>query len=256
MTETAEQDKVIIWGTDSQCDDPELAEFEMLECQELEAYLVEEGEDFEGLAEKSKPQEEPSSSCKTTETKAVDDMNWKGTEWVVGVACEQESSVSHVSDTDVFVTCLSTTATLTTDSWHIAPGSHSVLSEDLTVASQTCSTVSERDKASQKADPSSNVLFDKYRQELQKGGYYPPGTAPMGMKPLSNTAPQRVSGKSESFHEEMSKKYLQELGLGAVTRQPAAKTRVQQIGQRSAPPSWHTARVSTPGLQDQAGEWL
>ncbi|MEQ2193872.1 hypothetical protein XENOCAPTIV_016710 [Xenoophorus captivus] len=121
MTETAEQDKVIIWGTDSQCDDPELAEFEMLECQELEAYLVEEGEDFEGLAEKSKPQEEPSSSCKTTETKAVDDMNWKGTEWVVGVACEQESSVSHVSDSDVFVTCLSTTATLTTDSWHIAP---------------------------------------------------------------------------------------------------------------------------------------
>ncbi|XP_047246829.1 microtubule-associated tumor suppressor candidate 2 homolog isoform X4 [Girardinichthys multiradiatus] len=591
MTETAEQDKVIIWGTDSQCDDPELAEFEVLECQELEAYLVEEG-DFEGLAEKSMPQEEPSSSCKTTETKAVDDMNWKGTEWVVGVACEQESSVSHVSDTDVFVTCLSTTATLTTDSWHIAPGSHSVLSEDLTVASQTCSTVSERDKASQKADPSvlarktthqqslynnlnstlsseiivpqlqvqngvlskdasneqkkdnhqrneagkntskgdcdnsdhkalfcaerntktdkstqaseilewinpvksgakatqpssehkairkqgsfdnsmkkqnsfdkslkkqpsfenslkkqlsfdnslkkqgsfenstslssqerrktwgspgrsatptspkttscspkrqppgsrvkvegkralslersatfqknvsqiirppnktnisggipkaiappqkeieprisslpqkpknvrpkiityirkntpaksqdtstqsegsteppqplsssgplthrdskgvpqsrstpvlssSNVLFDKYRQELQKGGYYPPGTAPMGMKPPSNTAPQRVSGKSESFHEEMSKKYLQErlyqdggsvyrsprtlrpqLGLGAVTRQPAAKTRVQQMGQRSAPHSWHTARVSTPGLQDQAG---
>ncbi|KAK5616415.1 hypothetical protein CRENBAI_011724 [Crenichthys baileyi] len=379
MTETAEQDKVIIWGTDSQCDDPELVEFEMLECQELEAYLVEEGEDFVGLAEKSKPQEEPSSSCRTTETKVVDDMNWKGTELVVGVACEQESPVSHVSDTDVFVTCLSTTATLTTDSWHNAPGSHSVLSEDLTVASQTCSTVSERDKASQKADPSggklgealddrqplhplklpparlrdnhpvlekeiaprisslpqkpknvrpkiityirkntpaksqdtntqsegsteppqplsssgaltqrdskgvpqsrstpvlssSNVLFEKYRQELQKGGYYPPGTAPMGMKPPSNTAPQRVSGKSESFHEEMSKKYLQErlyqdggsvyrsprtlrpqLGLGAVTRQPAAKTRVQQMGQRSAPPSWHTARVSAPGLQDQAG---
>ncbi|KAK5868921.1 hypothetical protein PBY51_009893 [Eleginops maclovinus] len=52
MTETAQQDKVIIWGTDSQCEDPDLAEFEMLECQELEAYLVEDGEDFVGLSSK------------------------------------------------------------------------------------------------------------------------------------------------------------------------------------------------------------
>ncbi|XP_028856705.1 microtubule-associated tumor suppressor candidate 2 isoform X2 [Denticeps clupeoides] len=37
-----EQDRIIVWGTVSQCDDPDLAEFEMLECQELEAYLAEE----------------------------------------------------------------------------------------------------------------------------------------------------------------------------------------------------------------------
>ncbi|KAM4742743.1 microtubule-associated tumor suppressor candidate 2 homolog [Anableps anableps] len=591
MTETAEQDKVIIWGTDSQCDDPELAEFEMLECQELEAYLVEEEEDFVGLTERKKHQEETSLSSKAIEKQTTDDANHKGTKSVVDVACEQESSMSLIFDTDVFVTCLSNTATSATDSWHIAPGSHSALSEDLTVASQTCSTVSERDKASPKADPSflarktsihqqdldinlnstphseiivlqrqvengvlskdvsneqkrdnnqrnvagksisggdcdntdhkalicaesktkmdkstqaseilelikpvktgakttqpssehkvirkqgsfdnslkkqnsfdrglkkqpsfenslkkqfsfdnslkmqgsfenslpsqecrktwgspgrsatpttpkttscspkrqppgspakvqgtgalslernatfqknvsqiikpsnkinissgipkpivpqqkeiesriaplpqkpknvrpkiityvrknipaksqdtntqsegltkatqppsssgtqaqrdskgvpqsrstpvlssSNVLFDKYRQELQKAGYYPPGTALMGIKPPRNTAPQRVSGKSESFHEEMSKKYVQErlyqdggsvyrsprtlrpqLGLRAVTRQPAAKTRVLQMGQKSAPLSGHTASVSTPGPRDQPG---
>ncbi|XP_077421946.1 microtubule-associated tumor suppressor candidate 2 isoform X2 [Vanacampus margaritifer] len=59
----SERDKAVTWGTDSQCDDPELAEFEMLECQELEAYLVEDGEDFVGLRERSKDQ--PSSSGKT-----------------------------------------------------------------------------------------------------------------------------------------------------------------------------------------------
>ncbi|XP_030648989.1 microtubule-associated tumor suppressor candidate 2 homolog [Chanos chanos] len=35
------QDSSIIWGTHSQCDDPELEEFELLECQELEAFIVE-----------------------------------------------------------------------------------------------------------------------------------------------------------------------------------------------------------------------
>ncbi|XP_014884862.1 uncharacterized protein LOC106945590 [Poecilia latipinna] len=592
MTETAEQDKVVIWGTDSQCDDPELAEFEMLECQELEAYLVEDGEDFVGLTERKKHQEETSPCSNAEEKQATGGTNRKGVKSVVDVACEQESSASHVSDTDVFVTCLSTTATPTTDSWHVAPGNHSALLEDLTVASQTCSIISERDKAPQKADlslstrkssthqqdldmnlnstphpeiivpqqqvengvlskdvsneqntdnnqrnvegktiskgdcdntdhktlfcaesktkmdkstqaseilelikpvksgakaiqpssepkairkqssfenglkkqnsfdrsfkkqpsfenslkkqlsfdnclkkqgsfenssslssqerrktwgspgrsatpatpkttscspkrqppgspakvqgaralslersaafqrnvsqfvrlpnkininsgipkpivpqqkenepkipplsqkpknvrpkiityvrkstpaksqdtntqsegltkatqpppssgaqaqrdskgvpqsrstpvlSSSNVLFDKYRQELQKAGHYPPAAVPMGVKPPGNITPQRVSGKSESFHEEMSKKYVQEhlyqdggsvyrsprtlrpqLGLGAVTRQPAAKTRVPQMGQRSAPLSCRGASVSTPGLQDQA----
>lgn len=41
-----------------------------------------------------------------------------------------------------------------------------------------------------------------------------------------------------------------QLGLGAVTRQPAAKTRVQQTGQRSAT----AAGASTQGYQDSAGE--
>nr|XP_057935390.1 microtubule-associated tumor suppressor candidate 2 homolog isoform X3 [Doryrhamphus excisus] len=64
------QDKVVIWGTDSQCDDPELAEFEMLECQELEAYLVEDGDDFVGL--KDRNNDPPPSSSRTTEEPATE----------------------------------------------------------------------------------------------------------------------------------------------------------------------------------------
>ncbi|XP_077467713.1 microtubule-associated tumor suppressor candidate 2 homolog [Stigmatopora argus] len=41
--------RTVVRGTDSACDDPELAEFEMLECQELEAYVA---EDFVGLRER------------------------------------------------------------------------------------------------------------------------------------------------------------------------------------------------------------
>lgn len=165
LTETAEQDKVIIWGTDSQCDDPELAEFEMLECQELEAYLVEDGEDFVGLTKTKKHPVENSLLSKATEKQATDNTNCKVTKSVVDVCCEQESSVSQVSDADVFVTCLSTTATLTTDSWHIAPGSHSALSEDLTMASQTCSIVSERENVCQKADPSFLAIKSSTHQQ-------------------------------------------------------------------------------------------
>ncbi|KAK5868922.1 hypothetical protein PBY51_009894 [Eleginops maclovinus] len=122
---------------------------------------------------------------------------------------------------------------------------------------------------------SSNLLFDKYRQEMQKSEYYPPGMASTGVKPPSNNAPQRLSGKSGSFHEDMPEKHLQEnlsqdgcsvyrsprtlrpqLGLGAVTRQPAAKTRVQ-TGQRSVLVPGQSAQgagASTQGYQDPARE--
>ncbi|XP_041667055.1 microtubule-associated tumor suppressor candidate 2 isoform X2 [Cheilinus undulatus] len=157
MTETTEQDKVIIWGTDSQCDDPELAEFEMLECQELEAYLVEDGEDFVGLAERKALQEQQSSSSKARAEQPAETSREER---------KSESSVSHVSEsreasrtelsseTDVFVTCLSTISNMdtamdtagrtgTTDSWHNASVT---ISEDLTLVSQTCSVITERSK--------------------------------------------------------------------------------------------------------------
>ncbi|XP_030600068.1 microtubule-associated tumor suppressor candidate 2 [Archocentrus centrarchus] len=489
ITETAEQDKVIIWGTDSQCDDPDLAEFEMLEGQELEAYLVEEEEDFVGLAERNELQEQASTCRKATAEEPTDNKSREERKSVLNGASEQESSASHVSEsreasrtelsseTDVFVSCLSTVSSMataldtvgkaqTTDSWHVASGPHSTVSEDLT--SQICTTISERGKASQRADDSSflarkstipqkdvdmnlnsavqsedaasqgsfentatpssaslegrkpwgspsrpatptspkttssspkrrppgspakvqgtralslersdssqrgisqtvklpakmsfssgipkpvtpqqkepeprrssptqkpknvrpkiityvrkstqakpqvtdalnegstqasrlssyssppalkdakvapqakpapvlcssNVLFDKYRQDMQKSGYYPPGVAVTGIKPPSSTIPLR-SGKSDSFHE-AAEKYLQEhvshegggvyrsprtlrpqLGLGAVTRQPAAKSRVQQAGQRSGSSPFPAAKVSTPGQQDLTGE--
>ncbi|KAM6932928.1 microtubule-associated tumor suppressor candidate 2 [Xenentodon cancila] len=147
LTATAEQDRVIIWGTDSQCDDPELAEFEMLECQELEAYLVEEGEDFVGLAGRKELQE-------------LEHQHGPGQPEPTGSCLSENKETSRTelsSETDVFVTCLSTisstgTATQMTDSGHVASGSHVTLSEDLTLASQTCGTISERERDSQRDD--------------------------------------------------------------------------------------------------------
>lgn len=175
MTETAEQDKVIIWGTDSQCDDPELAEFEMLECQELEAYLVDEGEDFVGLADRKEGQELPSSCSKAAAEQGTDNKSREAKKSILHGASEQESSASHVSesreasrtelssDTDVFLSCLSTISSMdtamdsagktqTTDSWPTASGPYSTISEDLTLVSQTCNTITERGKAPQRAD--------------------------------------------------------------------------------------------------------
>ncbi|XP_029302770.1 uncharacterized protein LOC115018097 [Cottoperca gobio] len=180
LTETAQQDKVIIWGTDSQCDDPDLAEFEMLECQELEAYVVEDGEDFLGLAERKKLKEQPSSCGKATVDQATDNKSREDKKTILHGASEQETSTSHVSEsreasraelsseTDVFVSCLSTISSMdtamdttgrtqTTDSWHNASGPYSTISEDLTLVSQTDNNVPERDNVSQRADhPSSS----------------------------------------------------------------------------------------------------
>lgn len=141
INETAEQDKIIIWGTDSQCDDPELAEFEMLECQELEAYLVEDGNDFVGLAERKELLGQ-SSSCSKATADHVQDCK----------SCEKETSVSLVSEskeasrtelnseTDVYVSCLSTISgkSQIIDSWQMTTGPYSTASEDLTLPSQTC----------------------------------------------------------------------------------------------------------------------
>lgn len=157
MTETLEQDKVIIWGTDSQCDDPELAEFEMLECQELEAYLVEDGEDFVGLTERKELQQQPSSCRKAPaeeDNKSRDERKSIVQESTVSESREP-SKTELSSETDVFVSCLSNVSSMATamdtfsktqmtDSWHVASGPHSTISEDLTLASQACATVSER----------------------------------------------------------------------------------------------------------------
>ncbi|XP_028978447.2 microtubule-associated tumor suppressor candidate 2 isoform X2 [Esox lucius] len=130
------QDKIIIWGTDSQCDDPELAEFEMLECQELEAYLVEEEEEgvmqgkrvgngnilldqpvsVVGLVSNQSSKREQGGS-KTilqdpTEQDAATVSHLSGT-WTMGmgvVDCVAKAEFS--SDNDVFVSCLSTVSSL------------------------------------------------------------------------------------------------------------------------------------------------
>ncbi|XP_067363998.1 microtubule-associated tumor suppressor candidate 2 isoform X3 [Channa argus] len=188
VTETAEQDKVVIWGTDSQCDDPELAEFEMLECQELEAYLVGEGDDFVGLADCKELQEKASSRSTGTAEQPINKSR-EERKSILHSATKQESNSSHVSESrdvsrpeltsesHVFLSCLSNPSssatamdtvsrTQTTDSWHMASGKYSTISEDPTLGSQTCSTVSGRQKVSQRGDHSS--LSSKKSTILQK----------------------------------------------------------------------------------------
>lgn len=99
------QDKVTGWGPDSQCDDPELAEFEMLECQELETYLVEDGEDYVGLKDRKDVE---------VELKAESQAAKK---WTVQGAVEQEYSTEESrtemhSEADVFISCVSTISTM------------------------------------------------------------------------------------------------------------------------------------------------
>lgn len=111
-SDSLSHEKVIIWGPESHCDDPELAEFEMLECQELEAYLVEDGEDFVGLGDRKDVQVPPLSCSKDTVKQATFNMN------SLHGAAEQESESTEVSrtemnsDADVFVSCLSTISTV------------------------------------------------------------------------------------------------------------------------------------------------
>ncbi|KAK2831529.1 hypothetical protein Q7C36_016615 [Tachysurus vachellii] len=129
---------------------------------------------------------------------------------------------------------------------------------------------------------SSNILHDKYRQELQKSGYYPPpGLMVSGIRPTGHTLPHKLVGKSESFHGELPGNFMHEvgrrahrgvsevagayrapralrpqLGLGAVTRQPTTKARMPMTGQRSTSPLSHSAPMgqSTHCYQDPTGE--
>lgn len=142
----SDQDKVVIWGTDSQCDDPELAEFEMLECQELESYLIEEGEDFVGLADRKDIQVQSSPCSKPTAEISMLNKSREDRKSNPQGASEHDSSLALVSEStevsrtelnseaDVFLSCLSTISTVdnavdnasitqTTDSMHIVEAS-------------------------------------------------------------------------------------------------------------------------------------
>lgn len=73
---------------------------------------------------------------------------------------------------------------------------------------------------------------------------------------VHNVPHQQVSQEGSSIFRS-PRSLRPQLGLGAVTRQPAAKARVQQTGQRSAlapSQSAQAAGESTQGYQDSAGE--
>ncbi|XP_017552303.1 microtubule-associated tumor suppressor candidate 2 isoform X1 [Pygocentrus nattereri] len=172
VSHSEEQDKIIIWGTDSQYDDPELAEFEMLECQELEAYLVESEDNYvkhaEGIPGKLytniTPTEDPQSPSKNeasqADTKEQENVSYK----LIGKETEICLARAEVtSDNEVFVSCHSTMSSLggsfasalenagqtqTAESWPAQTGPYRTLSEDLTIASQSFLTLSDKSRSS------------------------------------------------------------------------------------------------------------
>lgn len=131
VSHTEEQEKIIIWGTDSQYDDPELAEFEMLECQELEAYLVDSEDSYvkdDGtIGTFTKPVSQPEIDKQNViklDPKEQDTPSHKS------LSRDMETCTSKAefsSDNDVFVSCYSTMSSL---------------------ASQSCLTNSDKSKSS------------------------------------------------------------------------------------------------------------
>ncbi|TSN57766.1 Microtubule-associated tumor suppressor candidate 2 [Bagarius yarrelli] len=135
VSHTEKQDKIIIWGTDSQYDDPELAEFEMLECQELEAYLVKSEDSY------------VKDDCPTletftkTNTQTEDIQIYAQKDTTINMKMQEKASHQSISkdmetcmskaefssDNDVFVSCYSTMSS---------------------IASQSCLTVSDKSKSS------------------------------------------------------------------------------------------------------------
>lgn len=101
-TSSGLQDKFTGWGPDSQCDDPELAEFEMLECQELEMYLVEEGEDYVGLKDRKDVEVELKAERQAAKRPTLQGAVESSTE---------ESRTEMHSEADVFLSCVSTIST-------------------------------------------------------------------------------------------------------------------------------------------------
>lgn len=103
-TSSGLQDRVTGWAPDSQCDDPELAEFEMLECQELEMDLVEEGEDYVGLKDRKDVELELKAERQAAKRPTLQGAVESSTE---------ESRTDMHSEVDLFLSCVSTI--LTTD---------------------------------------------------------------------------------------------------------------------------------------------
>lgn len=172
VSHTEKRVKMIIQGTDSPCDDPELAEFEMLESQELE-------DDGERSIPKGDIKGALSTNMMQTEAMSPKD----GKRFSQFISKEQESTICPLStskeivtsiartefssENDVFVSCLSTMSSLggslasaldhagrtqSSDLWHAPSGPYRTLSEDLTLASQSCLTISDKNQSSVHTD--------------------------------------------------------------------------------------------------------
>ncbi|XP_076833357.1 microtubule-associated tumor suppressor candidate 2 isoform X2 [Brachyhypopomus gauderio] len=157
--------KIPMWGTNSQCDDPELAEFEMLECQELEEseenYVV--PGTLSNIVSQIKGEVQKGICMNVDSRPSVNEQDAVYSEPVSRTA---ETIAEPSSDNDVFVSCYSTMSSLggslvsaldnagrahTTDSWPAQSEPYRTVS-DLTLPSQSCLTVSDRSRNSLHAD--------------------------------------------------------------------------------------------------------
>ncbi|XP_051535343.1 proteoglycan 4-like [Myxocyprinus asiaticus] len=168
VPQTEKRSKMIIQGTDSPCDDPELAEFEMLESQELE-------NEEESNSPKDNLKGSPSTIVMKTKAKSPRDkdgpsqLTLKEQDSTICPQCTSKEAPGCItraefsSENDVFVSCLSTMSSLggslasaldhagrtqSSDSWHAPSGPYRTLSEDLTLASLSCLTKSDKSRSS------------------------------------------------------------------------------------------------------------
>ncbi|XP_048840410.1 microtubule-associated tumor suppressor candidate 2 homolog isoform X2 [Brienomyrus brachyistius] len=132
----------------------------------------------------------------------------------------------------------------------------------------------------------SNLLYDKYRQEMQKTSLFPTGLMVSGIRPPSHNIHPKLTGKPEGFcgdlpqvshgvgkqkdiaasqfscHEAAGafrapRALRPQLGLGAVNRIPSMKSRMLLAGQKSALVVSQPVQAVTPishAYQDPAGE--
>ncbi|XP_059401208.1 microtubule-associated tumor suppressor candidate 2-like isoform X2 [Carassius carassius] len=62
-----------------------------------------------------------------------------------------------------------------------------------------------RDQGEATVLSASNLLYDKYRQEMQKVRFFSPGLMVSGIKPSRNTMPHKMAGRADSFYGSLSK---------------------------------------------------
>jgi len=168
VSHTEKQVKMTIQATDSPCEDLELAEFEMLESQEIE-------DEEKNNLPKGYMKGVLSTDMTKTEAKSLKDskrFSQFTSKEQESTVCPQSSSKDLVtsiarndfsSENDVFVSCLSTMSSLggslasaldnagrtqSSDSWHPPSEPYRTLSEDLTLASQYCLTISDKTRSS------------------------------------------------------------------------------------------------------------
>ncbi|MFT7818502.1 microtubule-associated tumor suppressor candidate 2 homolog isoform X5 [Arapaima gigas] len=105
-----------------------------------------------------------------------------------------------------------------------------------------------------KASPvlsASNLLYDKYRQEMQKANVFSPGVVVSGTRPASHTIlSTKLSGKTDTFYGELAEKYLPEVGQSAVSfRGPGCEdSAVSHFGSHEAAGVFRAPRTLRPQL--------